>query len=113
MPGATSAQMWVTNAMTAALSVITGGGKWVELTIPTDAERQPSDPHHIRFAQQPALGRNVSDEFTVPLCRTDHRACRRVSDVRTWPGSARCRDRKGEKGVDGLIPDDNRAWTVY
>ena len=29
--------MWVTNATTAALSVITGGGKWVELTIPADS----------------------------------------------------------------------------
>src|SRR5437588_1347741 len=29
--------MWVTNARTAALSIITGGGKWVEITIPPDA----------------------------------------------------------------------------
>jgi predicted phage-related endonuclease len=29
--------MWVTNARTAALSIITGGGKWVELTVPADA----------------------------------------------------------------------------
>jgi hypothetical protein len=29
--------MWVTNAQTAALSIITGGGKWVELTIPADS----------------------------------------------------------------------------
>ena len=29
--------MWVTNAPTAALSIITGGGKWVELTIPADS----------------------------------------------------------------------------
>ncbi len=28
--------MWVTNAATAALSIITGGGKWVELTITAD-----------------------------------------------------------------------------
>ena len=33
----------------------------------------PSDPHHLRFAQHPALGRKVSDEFTVPLCRGHHR----------------------------------------
>jgi hypothetical protein len=31
--------------------------------------RRPSDPHHLRFAQSRALGRKVSDEFTVPLCR--------------------------------------------
>ena len=29
--------MWVTNAKTAVLSIITGGGKWVEITIPADA----------------------------------------------------------------------------
>jgi hypothetical protein len=35
--------------------------------------RRPSDPHHLRFAQSRALSRKVSDEFTVPLCRTHHR----------------------------------------
>ena len=29
--------MWVTNAQSAALSIITGGGKWIEMTIPADA----------------------------------------------------------------------------
>ena len=29
--------MWVTNAKMAALSIITGGGKWVEITIPADS----------------------------------------------------------------------------
>jgi YqaJ-like viral recombinase domain len=29
--------MWVTNAKAAVLSVITGGGKWVEITIPADS----------------------------------------------------------------------------
>jgi predicted phage-related endonuclease len=29
--------MWVTSAKSAALSIITGGGKWVEMTIPADA----------------------------------------------------------------------------
>src|SRR5438874_5499820 len=28
--------MWVTNAVAAVLSVITGGGKWVEITVPAD-----------------------------------------------------------------------------
>src|SRR5208282_1331593 len=28
--------MWVTNARMAALSIITGGGKWVEISIPAD-----------------------------------------------------------------------------
>src|SRR3954471_7743708 len=29
--------MWVTNSREAALSIITGGGKWVEMTIPADS----------------------------------------------------------------------------
>jgi predicted phage-related endonuclease len=29
--------MWVTNARSAVLSIITGGGKWIEMTVPADA----------------------------------------------------------------------------
>ena len=29
--------MWVANARSAALSIITGGGKWVDMTIPADS----------------------------------------------------------------------------
>jgi hypothetical protein len=29
--------MWVTNARSSVLSIITGGGKWIEMTIPADA----------------------------------------------------------------------------
>ena len=32
--------------------------------------RVPSDPHHLTFTQPRALGRRVSDEFTVPVCRS-------------------------------------------
>src|SRR5262249_5826027 len=39
--------------------------------------RQPSEPHHVRFAQKLAFGRKVSDEFTVPLCRLHHRELHR------------------------------------
>jgi len=47
-------------------------------------DRTPSDPHHVRFAQQRALGRKVSDEFVVPLCRTHHRALHRVGNEMAW-----------------------------
>jgi hypothetical protein len=46
--------------------------------------RRPSDAHHVRFAQSAALGRRVSDEFTVPLCRLHHRALHRRGDEATW-----------------------------
>ena len=40
--------MWVTNARSAALSIITGGGKWIEITIPADALYQ----HFLVTAEQ-------------------------------------------------------------
>ena len=46
--------------------------------------RSPSDPHHLRFAQPRALGRRVSDEFTVPLCRVHHRDLHRKGDEGAW-----------------------------
>src|SRR5262249_22317528 len=44
--------------------------------------RQPSDPHHLRFAQPRAIGLKVSDEFTVPLCRG--RQLHQTSNEEAW-----------------------------
>ena len=46
--------------------------------------RQPSDPHHLRFAQPRALGLKVSDEFTVPLCRGHHRQLHQIGNEVAW-----------------------------
>ena len=46
--------------------------------------RQPSDGHHLRFTQSRALGRKVSDEFTVPLCRSHHHEVHRCGDEAAW-----------------------------
>ena len=46
--------------------------------------RQPSDPHHLRFAQPRAIGLKVSDEFTVPLCRGHHRQLHQGGNEVTW-----------------------------
>ena len=46
--------------------------------------RRPADAHHLRFAQHPALGRKVSDEFIVPLCRGHHREVHRAGDEASW-----------------------------
>ena len=46
--------------------------------------RQPCDAHHLQFMQPRALGRRVSDEFAVPLCRTHHRALHRHGDEAAW-----------------------------
>jgi hypothetical protein len=46
--------------------------------------RQPCDAHHLRFAQSRALGRKVSDEFTVPMCRGHHHEVHRHGDEGAW-----------------------------
>jgi hypothetical protein len=46
--------------------------------------RKQSDPHHLRYLQPRALGRKVSDEFAVPLCRSHHRAVHRADDEQAW-----------------------------
>jgi hypothetical protein len=46
--------------------------------------RRPADAHHLRFAQSRTLGRKVSDEFTVPLCRGHHREIHRCGDEAAW-----------------------------
>jgi ERF superfamily len=46
--------------------------------------RSPGDAHHLRFTQPRAMGRKVSDEFTVPLCRIHHRDVHSVGDEVAW-----------------------------
>jgi hypothetical protein len=46
--------------------------------------RVPSDSHHLTFTQPRALGRRVSDEFTVPVCRVHHRELHRSGDEAAW-----------------------------
>jgi DNA recombination protein Rad52 len=46
--------------------------------------RQPSDPHHLRFAQPRGIGLKVSDEFTVPLCRGHHRQLHQAGNELRW-----------------------------
>src|SRR5262249_39115669 len=46
--------------------------------------RQPCDPHHLRFAQSPTLGRKVSAEYAVPLFRLHHRGVHRAWSELSW-----------------------------
>ena len=46
--------------------------------------RVPSDPHHLTFTQPRALGRRVSDEFLVPVCRVHHRELHRSGNESAW-----------------------------
>jgi hypothetical protein len=47
-------------------------------------QRSPCDAHHLRFAQPRSLGRKVSDEFTVPLCRDHHDELHRHGNEMAW-----------------------------
>ncbi len=46
--------------------------------------RMPCDAHHLRFAQPRALGLKVSDEYTVPLCRTHHHELHQTGREEGW-----------------------------
>ena len=46
--------------------------------------RQPSQAHHLRYAQPRALGRKVSDEFVVPLCAFHHGEVHRSGKEANW-----------------------------
>jgi hypothetical protein len=46
--------------------------------------RSPCDAHHLKFAQPRALGRKVSDEFTVPLCSDHHRDVHLFGNEVAW-----------------------------
>jgi hypothetical protein len=47
-------------------------------------QRTPCDAHHLKFAQPKALGRKVSDEFTVPVCRDHHHELHRHGNEAAW-----------------------------
>src|SRR6185312_12333620 len=56
--------------------------------------------HHLRFAQPRAMGNKVSDEWSVPLCFTHHRALHTVGDEEAW---------WVEKGIDAK-GEAQRLW---
>ena len=47
-------------------------------------QQTPCDAHHLKFAQLRSLGRKVSDEFTVPLCRDHHLQLHRQGNEAAW-----------------------------
>jgi DNA recombination protein Rad52 len=46
--------------------------------------RQPTEAHHLKFSQPSALGRKVSDAFTVPLCALHHRDLHTTGNELAW-----------------------------
>jgi hypothetical protein len=63
--------------------------------------RSPSDAQHLKLAEARAMGREVSDKFTVPLCRLHHRELHRRGNERDWWQS---------QGLDPL-PVAAKLWT--
>jgi hypothetical protein len=51
-------------------------------------QRLPCDAHHLKFAQPRSLGRKVSDEYTVPLCRDHHAELHRHGNEIAWWANA-------------------------
>lgn len=47
-------------------------------------QRLPCDAHHLKFAPLQAMGRKVSDEFTVPVCREHHHELHRNGNEAAW-----------------------------
>jgi len=45
---------------------------------------RPCDAHHLKIAQPRSLGRKVSDEYTVPLCREHHRDLHQLGNEANW-----------------------------
>lgn len=65
--------------------------------------RQPTQAHHVRFAQLRAMALKVSDEFTVPLCTTHHDQLHRSGDERAfWINN----------GVDEPLKHAARLWKL-
>ena len=62
--------------------------------------RAPVHAHHLRFAQPRSMGNKVSDEWSVPLCFTHHRALHTVGNEEAW---------WAEKGIDAKA-EALRLW---
>ena len=46
--------------------------------------REPTQAHHLTFAQRRGISLKVSDEFTVPLCALHHDELHRAGQERPW-----------------------------
>src|SRR3979490_361223 len=111
--------MWVANAKSAALSIITGGGKWVELTISADPLYQ-----HLLLTAEKKFWRCVMDGetprlFGVETPRPRLEAVRIVdmSSSNSWAELAATyrrtrpayQEHEGAKaGLKKLVPEDAR-----
>ena len=71
-------------------------------------QQTPVDAHHLKFAQQRALGRKVSDEFTVPLCRVHHQDLHRHGNEKAWWSNMQIEPLPIAKGLWQAAPFTNQ-----
>jgi hypothetical protein len=116
--------MWVTNAKAAALSIITGGGRWVEITIPADSLYQ-----HLLLTAEKKFWRCVESGESPRLFGVDPPRPRieavRVVDMgasNSWAEFAGvfCNTRqafleheKAKTELKGLMPEDAKEATGH
>jgi hypothetical protein len=109
--------MWVTNARDAVLSIITGGGKWVEIKVPADPLYQ-----HLLLTAEKKFWRCVESgepprPFGVEPPRARIEAMRIVdmsssnawaefSDVFRRTRNAHLQHERAKTELKGLIPED-------
>jgi DNA recombination protein Rad52 len=74
--------------------------------------QSPCQAHHISFAQPRALGRKVSDEWTVPLCVKHHAELHQAGVERDWwrergidPSRQAAQLWAGSRGVEINFPE--------
>jgi hypothetical protein len=108
--------MWVTNSRMAVLSIITGGGKWVEMTIPADplyhllltAERkfwrcvETGDPPHLFGVETPRP--RVEAIRTVDMSTSN--AWAELSSLYRLTRSAALDHDRAKAELKALVPDD-------
>jgi hypothetical protein len=75
-------------------------------------QRTPCDAHHLKFAQPKALGRKVSDEFTVPLCRDHHHELHGGGNEMAWWGNLQITPVEIAKGLWQTSPAHRETAAV-
>ena len=117
--------MWVTHARSAVLSIITGGGKWVEISIPMDplylsilvaAEKkfwrcvQSGEPPHPTYSEPPRPRIEAIRIVDMTLVQQLGRICRRLPTHPTGLHRARGRQDRAQGADAGGCQRGDWSW---
>jgi hypothetical protein len=67
-------------------------------------QRFPCDAHHLKFAQPRSIGRKVSDEYTVPLCRDHHNELHSHGNEIAWWANAQIAPLQAARNLWAMSP---------